>query len=29
MLRFRLTMKIRLCYYCALYPLHTTLSGRP
>ena len=28
MLRLRLTTKIRLCYYCAFYPIHTSLSGR-
>ncbi|MBA0664275.1 hypothetical protein Goklo_004313 [Gossypium klotzschianum] len=22
-------MTIRLCYCCALYPLHTSVSGRP
>ncbi|MBA0785755.1 hypothetical protein Gotri_028074 [Gossypium trilobum] len=25
---FRLTMKIKLCCYCILYPLYTSLSGR-
>ncbi|MBA0682095.1 hypothetical protein Goari_023841 [Gossypium aridum] len=22
-------MKIRLCYYCAIYPLHTSFLGDP
>ncbi|MFQ6670417.1 hypothetical protein Gotur_035348 [Gossypium turneri] len=25
----QIEMKIKLCYYCALYPLHTSFLGRP
>ncbi|MBA0762849.1 hypothetical protein Gotri_012405 [Gossypium trilobum] len=28
-LRFKLTMKIRLCYYCALYPFIQVFQGDP